>query len=206
MTISFIEDFGAGGREDYFDRYGIIRDVMQNHLAQVLALLLLDVRQVDVKHAKAKVLDEISPIEDCVVGQYEGYEVKFSITPTYAATLMFIKNERWDRVPILMRCGKKLNTNLPNIHTKFEIRLQFKPPMSPPEEVIVLAPPDESEYETLISKVIEGDQSLFVSFPEIEAEWKIFTPILQQLREEYIVPKRYFPDEEPDITKLENRL
>lgn len=78
MTISFKEDFGTQGRGGYFDKSGIIRDVMQNHLMQILSLVAMEkpasLSADDVRNEKVKVLKTIKPVElnDVVLGQYVG--------------------------------------------------------------------------------------------------------------------------------------
>jgi len=80
VRITFKEDIGVQGRAGYFDSYGIIRDVMQNHLMQVLALVAMEapasLGAEDVRDEKVKVLKQIRPInpDNCVVGQYTGYQ------------------------------------------------------------------------------------------------------------------------------------
>lgn len=142
VQITFKEPFGTEGRGGYFDDIGIIRDVMQNHLLQVLSLVAMD-RPVsdspeDTRDEKVKVLRMVRPIkpEDVVLGQYQAAEVngekkpgykdddtiknKETTTPTYAAFAVYIDNERWDGVPFILKAGKALD------EPKVEIRLQFK--------------------------------------------------------------------------------
>lgn len=78
MTISFKEDFGTQGRGGYFNKSGIIRDVMQNHLMQILSLVAMEkpasLSADDIRNEKVKVLKKIKSIElkDIVLGQYVG--------------------------------------------------------------------------------------------------------------------------------------
>jgi len=142
VVISFKEPFGTQGRGGYFDNFGIIRDIMQNHLLQILSLIAMEkpvsTNAEDMRDEKVKALKAIPPIEleDCVLGQYagnsegegdakEGYlddptVPNDSVTPTYALAVMKIINERWDGVPFIMRAGKALNER------KTEVRIQFK--------------------------------------------------------------------------------
>jgi glucose-6-phosphate 1-dehydrogenase len=107
IQIVFKEDFGTEGRGGYFDEYGIIRDIIQNHLLQVLCLVAMEkpvtLTPEHVRDEKVKVLRAVQPIcdEDVVLGQYEGYKndptvPKDSSTPTFASIILRIKNERWD--------------------------------------------------------------------------------------------------------------
>uniref|UniRef100_T1H6Z2 Glucose-6-phosphate 1-dehydrogenase n=1 Tax=Megaselia scalaris TaxID=36166 RepID=T1H6Z2_MEGSC len=137
VQITFKENIGTYGRMGYFDDFGIIRDVMQNHLLQIVALVAMPVlfHAHDIRDEKVRVLRAIPPlkIEDCVIGQYVGDKLHKkksglddekvpadSITPTYALTVLKINNEQWEGVPFIMRAGKGLNQG------KAEIRVQFK--------------------------------------------------------------------------------
>ncbi|KAI4378237.1 hypothetical protein MLD38_015746 [Melastoma candidum] len=141
VQFIFSEDFGTEGRGGYFDHYGIIRDIMQNHLLQILALFAMEtpvsLDAEDIRNEKVKVLRSMRPLqlEDVVVGQYKGHSKgsrsypgytddptvpNDSITPTFAAAALFINNARWDGVPFLMKAGKALHTK------RAEIRVQFR--------------------------------------------------------------------------------
>ncbi|KAF8790087.1 glucose-6-phosphate 1-dehydrogenase-like [Argiope bruennichi] len=142
IMISFKEPFGTQGRGGYFDNFGIIRDVMQNHLLQILCLVAMEkpvtTSAEDIRDEKVKVLRSMSELQldDVVLGQYvgnpnlegegkEGYledptVPKDSVTPTYAMATCFINNERWDGIPFFLRCGKALNER------KAEVRIQFR--------------------------------------------------------------------------------
>lgn len=142
VTITFKEPFGTQGRGGYFDEFGIIRDVMQNHLLQVMSLVAMEKpateRAEDIRDEKVKVLRCIHPIKlgEVVLGQYVGNpdgegDAKLSYlddktvpvgsrTPTYAMAAMHIRNERWDGVPFILKCGKALNER------KAEVRVQFR--------------------------------------------------------------------------------
>jgi glucose-6-phosphate 1-dehydrogenase len=135
--IDLKESFGAEGRGGYFDENGIIRDVMQNHLLQVLTLLTMEdpccTSCEKIRDKKVEVLKCIPAIrlENVVLGQYVcsgkhgGYVDDEtvpgdSMTPTFATTVLFVDNERWRGVPFIIRAGKGLN------ETKTEVRIQFK--------------------------------------------------------------------------------
>merc|ERR1711962_952428 len=143
VVISFKEPFGTQGRGGYFDEFGIIRDVMQNHLLQILCLTAMEkpvtTSPDDIRDEKVKVLKAVPAIvmEDCVLGQYvgnpegpdedsrEGYlddktVPAGSVTPTYAAAVLRLNNERWDGVPFILRAGKATNER------KAEVRIQYR--------------------------------------------------------------------------------
>lgn len=137
VQITFKEPFGTEGRGGYFDEFGIIRDVLQNHLLQVLSILTME-RPVsfsaeDIRDEKVKVLRSIPPIErsDTLLGQYVAANGKpgylddetvppDSVCPTFAATTLWINNPRWEGVPFILKAGKALN------EAKVEVRIQFK--------------------------------------------------------------------------------
>ncbi|CAI7847974.1 unnamed protein product, partial [Closterium sp. NIES-53] len=130
VQIVFREDFGTEGRGGYFDQYGIIRDIIQNHLMQVLCLVAMEkpvsVQAEDIRDEKVKVLRAMQPIreDEVVLGQYDGYTDDPTVpdgshTPTFASLVLRIKNERWDGVPFIMKAGKALESR------KAEIRVQF---------------------------------------------------------------------------------
>ncbi|XP_071657303.1 glucose-6-phosphate 1-dehydrogenase, partial [Patagioenas fasciata] len=142
VVVTFKEPFGTDGRGGYFDAFGIIRDVMQNHLLQMLCLVAMEkpasTNADDVRDEKVKVLKSIDPVQlqDVVLGQYvgdpegpperrRGYLEDPTVppgssTPTFAAAVLRVNNERWDGVPFVLRCGKALNER------KAEVRLQFR--------------------------------------------------------------------------------
>ncbi|KAG5545798.1 hypothetical protein RHGRI_018080 [Rhododendron griersonianum] len=141
VQFIFSEDFGTEGRGGYFDNYGIIRDIMQNHLLQILTLFAMEtpvsLDAEDIRNEKVKVLRSMRllQLEDVMVGQYKGHSKggrtypgytddptvpNDSFTPTFAAAALFIDNARWDGVPFLMRAGKALHTK------RAEIRVQFR--------------------------------------------------------------------------------
>ncbi|EPS67139.1 glucose-6-phosphate 1-dehydrogenase, partial [Genlisea aurea] len=141
VQLIFSEDFGTEGRGGYFDNYGIIRDIMQNHLLQILAIFAMEtpvsLEAEDIRNEKVKVLRSMKPLvlDDVVIGQYKGHTKggksypgytddktvpKDSITPTFAAAALFINNGRWDGVPFLMKAGKALHDR------RTEIRVQFR--------------------------------------------------------------------------------
>ncbi|CAH0561805.1 unnamed protein product [Brassicogethes aeneus] len=142
IQISFKEPFGTQGRGGYFDEFGIIRDIMQNHLLQILTLVAMEkpasCHPDDIRNEKVKVLKNVKQLEikDVVLGQYVGNpdgegDAKLgylddktvpegSVTPTYALAVLKINNERWDGVPFILKCGKALNDR------KAEVRVQYK--------------------------------------------------------------------------------
>lgn len=248
VMISFKEPFGVAGRAGYFDQFGIIRDVMQNHLMQILCLAAMEkpasLSAEDIRNEKVKVARCIEPVklEDVVLGQYVGNPEgqtpeslkgymddpqvpRDSRTPTYACAVLRIRNERWDGVPFILRCGKALNER------KAEVRVQFgdvpadifAPNEVHRNELVMRVQPNEAVYAKLMTKspglttggfsveeteldltyssryhgvkvpdayerlfidVFTGNQAHFVRSDELEAAWRIFTPLLKRIDED----------------------
>ncbi|KAJ3333902.1 Glucose-6-phosphate 1-dehydrogenase [Blyttiomyces sp. JEL0837] len=171
IQITFKEAIGTEGRGGYFDEFGIIRDIMQNHLLQILTIVAMEkpvtLDAEDVRSEKVKVLRGIRPlqVEDCILGQYtaseDGKEPGYlddptvprgSVTPTYAAAVFHIHNERWEGVPFILKCGKALNEQ------KAEIRVQFKDvagniyPGIARNELVIRVQPDQAVYMKFMNK------------------------------------------------------
>ena len=140
IIVNIKESFGLEGRAGYFDTAGIIRDMIQNHLLSIVALLTMEEPEskadTALHKAKAAVFKSMQPSseDDVVIGQYgksaDGKKVgyaedegvkKGTKTPTYCAMVVHIDNERWKDVPILLQTGKGLDT------TKSEVYVNFKP-------------------------------------------------------------------------------
>ncbi|XP_070696035.1 glucose-6-phosphate 1-dehydrogenase-like isoform X2 [Pempheris klunzingeri] len=175
VVLTFKEPFGTQGRGGYFDNFGIIRDVMQNHLLQMLCLVAMEkpasTSPADVRDEKVKVLKCIAPVavSDVVLGQYVGDPKgegqskmgylddptvpEGSCTPTFATAVLYVHNERWDGVPFILRCGKALNER------KAEVRLQFTDvpgdifdQCCQRNELVVRVQPDEAIYLKMMTK------------------------------------------------------
>jgi len=134
VQITMAEDFGVQGRGAFYEQVGTVRDVIQNHLFQVLANLTMEppVRtdSESIRDEKVKVLKAIPPVqpENIVRGQFKGYRKEPGVAPdsnveTFAALQMEIDSWRWQGVPFYIRAGKCL----PVTCTEIMIRLR-KPP------------------------------------------------------------------------------
>ncbi|MEE2907484.1 MAG: glucose-6-phosphate dehydrogenase [Planctomycetota bacterium] len=119
IQITMAEDFGVQGRGAFYDEAGTIRDVVQNHLMQVLAILAMDPPSMGdeetLRDAKVRLFNSIKPLRksDVVRGQFKGYldepGVKSgSTTETFVALRLHIDSWRWADVPIYIRAGKSL--------------------------------------------------------------------------------------------------
>ncbi len=136
VQITMAENFGVQGRGGFYDETGAIKDVMQNHLFQVLANLVMEppVRadSESIRDEKVKVLKAIPPLEakDLVRGQFRGYLDEKGVAPnskmeTFAAMRLEIDSWRWQGVPFYIRAGK----SLPVTCTEIVIRLRQIPTM-----------------------------------------------------------------------------
>lgn len=119
VQITMAEDFGVEGRGSFYDEAGAIRDVLQNHMLQMVSLLAMDPpsdpSDEALRDAKVRVLRSMRPLHpDAIVrGQYEGYLEesgvrKDSDTETYVAARFMIDSWRWADVPFIVRVGKRM--------------------------------------------------------------------------------------------------
>ncbi|KAG8344996.1 putative glucose-6-phosphate 1-dehydrogenase [Trypanosoma vivax] len=235
VKITFKETIGTEGRGGYFDKVGIIRDVVQNHLTQILSLLAMEkprsLDAEDIRDEKVLVLRHIEPIapEDCVIGQYTrsvdglipGYLEDPTVPPdsrcpTFALLRLKINNDRWHGVPFIIKAGKAMEQRC------LGIRIQFKDEIRPfgdaaqRNELIIRAQPSEAmylkltaktpgvlsdvhqteldltyerrydvtlpdAYESLIHEALLGRATNFVRKDELDAAWRIYTPLLKAI-------------------------
>jgi glucose-6-phosphate 1-dehydrogenase len=243
VQISVTEQLGVQNRGGYYEGAGAMRDMIQNHLLQLLCLVAMETpinfeadeirnRKVDVLHAMRKFKPD--DVQKYVVrGQYakgwldgedvEGYRKENGVDPqsnteTFAAVKFFVDNWRWQGVPFYVRSGKRLHQSTSTIIIQFKdvphnvfpkkvtdnwqqnrliisiqpemsIRLQLQ--VKRPGLDMVLNPVDmlfnykgtykhgEPEaYETLLTDIMEGDQTLFMRGDQVEAAWELLMPIL----------------------------
>jgi glucose-6-phosphate 1-dehydrogenase len=133
VQITLSEDFGVAGRGAFYETAGCLRDVIQNHLFQIVALLAMEppaYRGFGAVHAeKVKVFQAMRPLkpDDLVRGQYAGYRrepdvAKSSDVETFCALRLFIDSWRWEGVPWYLRSGKCL------AETAAEVLVELNPP------------------------------------------------------------------------------
>jgi glucose-6-phosphate 1-dehydrogenase len=136
VQITMAEDFGVQGRGAFYDETGAIRDVIQNHLFQVLANLAMEppprTDSESIRDEKVKVLKAIPPLEstNLVRGQFSGYRKEKGVAPdsaveTFAALQLEIDSWRWKGVPFYIRAGKCL----PVTCAEVVVRLRQPPTM-----------------------------------------------------------------------------
>src|SRR6185295_18823604 len=129
VQITMAENFGVKGRGKFYEETGVIRDVIQNHLLQIVSYLAMEAPSgmyaEAIRDEQAKVLRTVRPLspEHLVVGQFRGYRdepgvAKDSRVPTYAALELFVDSWRWEGVPFLVRAGKNLATTYTEVNVK----------------------------------------------------------------------------------------
>lgn len=131
VQITVSETVDVGSRAGYYDSSGVVRDMFQNHLLQLLALTAMEppatLSANDIRNERAKVLTSVQPVrpEDAIRGQYIGYRdeervAPDSITPTYAAMKLYVNSWRWQGVPFYLRSGKALCNKTSEIIVRFQ--------------------------------------------------------------------------------------
>jgi glucose-6-phosphate 1-dehydrogenase len=241
IEITVAEDLGIGARAAYYERAGALRDVVQNHLTQLMTLVAMEAPSSftadAIRNEKVQVLESIHSINPAsvVYGQYTsgtvggravpGYRQEEGVAPdsataTFVGAKLFVSNWRWAGVPFFLRTGKRLprrTTQIavtykpapvcifhgvvddcpisPNVivltlqpDEGFAVRFEVKSPGEPPGvvskflefdyEAEFRATPDA--YQTLLLDVVMGDQTLFVRADEVEASWRLWSPILER--------------------------
>lgn len=128
VHINLSENFGIENRGAYYDAYGALADVVQNHMLQLLALVGMEAPQLlsgdYVREQRARVLADVQVV-DGILGQYEGYLHEHNVAPdsvteTFAYLFLRINNPRWAGVPFFLKTGKCLDKRKIVIHIKFK--------------------------------------------------------------------------------------
>ena len=244
VQITAAETVGVEDRGDYYEQAGALRDMVQNHMLQLLCMIAMEAPVSfdanEIRNKKVDVLNAIRKFEpedvhaNAVRGQYsngwmkgekvKGYREeknvnKNSSVETFAAVKFFIDNWRWQNIPFYVRTGKYLHDKTTIITVQFkpaphyafpeeaadtwrpnrltisiqpdmDIRLRFQAKRPGPS--MVLSPVDmifsyaeayqEQEpeaYETLLEDVMEGNPTLFMRADQVEAAWRVVTPIME---------------------------
>ena len=117
VQIYATETIGCEGRSQYYDTAGAVRDMLQNHVLQVLSLVAMDapckMNAREIRREKTKVLAATRMSSNAILGQYESYRSEEGVdpdsrTPTYFAGSLFVDNWRWEGVPFNVMTGKKM--------------------------------------------------------------------------------------------------
>ncbi|MEJ2748482.1 MAG: glucose-6-phosphate dehydrogenase, partial [Anaerolineae bacterium] len=165
VQITETESVDVSHRAGYYDKAGVVRDMFQNHLLQLLSLTTMEppasFEANAVRNEKAKLLSAIRPIklEDTVRAQYEGYGQTEGVapesqTPTFAALKLYIDNWRWQGVPFYLRSGKALKTKASEVIIEFQ---------KPPHMMFDFVEDDDFTPNTL-SICIQPDEGIHLKF------------------------------------------
>jgi glucose-6-phosphate 1-dehydrogenase len=200
VQITVAEEVKVGQRGDYYDKAGVLRDMFQNHLLQILALVAMEpparFAADPLRNEKIKVLDAIpvpTPAEaaqQVVCGQYAGYLSEKGVkpssrTPTYAAVQLHVDNWRWQRVPFYLRSGKALTTRTS------EVLIQFH---CPPHMMFPLQAGCELECNRL-ALCIQPDEGIHLSFQsKVPDEGMTLAPADLEFHYRHRYPGRAIPD------------
>ncbi len=176
VQITVAESVDVGGRAGYYDTAGVVRDMFQNHLFQLLALVAMEppasFSADAIRNEKVKVFQSFRPVthDDAVRAQYKGYlqaegVAPDSQTPTYAALKLFIDNWRWQGVPFYLRSGKALKQKTSEIIIEFQRppHMMFDMPEGSdftPNILSLCIQPDEGIHLRFEAKVPDSDQEM----------------------------------------------
>ena len=165
VQITVAESVDVGHRAGYYDKAGIMRDMFQNHLFQLLSLVAMEApasfNADAIRNERVKLLRAIRPLrrEDSVASQYKGYcsekgVAEFSRTPTFAALKLYVDNWRWKDVPFYLRSGKSLKRKATEITIEFQ---------RPPHLMFGLSNPEEITP-NILSICIQPDEGIHLKF------------------------------------------
>jgi len=168
IQITALETVDVGHRAAYYDNSGIVRDMVQNHLLQLMALVAMEppasLSAEKIRNEKAKVLQSLRPIQQSelsrytVRGQYDGYLATDGVkdnseTATYTAIEAYVDNWRWKGVPFYLRTGKALKRKTTEIIVRFK---------TPPHMLYPIA--DEQEHANFLAINIQPHEGIHFRF------------------------------------------
>jgi glucose-6-phosphate 1-dehydrogenase len=163
VQITVAESVGVGHRAGYYDKAGVLRDMFQNHLLQLLTLTAMEppaqFEAKTLRDEKVKVLQAIRTGSQNVRAHYNGYcseegVASDSQTPTYAALQLFVDNWRWRGVPFYLRSGKSMATKTTEIAIEFKCVPHLMFPM----------PEDEQITPNVLSLCLQPDEGIHLRF------------------------------------------
>ncbi len=203
VEIELFETAEVGSRGASYDGVGALRDVGQNHMLQMVALVAMDIPKIlnpeSIQNERAAVLEEILPVsaEDfgkIQRGQYEGYTsesgvVANSNTETLFSLMLYINKGSFAGVPFVLRYGKALSKR------SSQIKISFKDGT----DLIIDIPSMDaySAYKKIFQDCIVGDQTVFISTREVLAQWNYITPIVEATsnKQPFIYKKEVNPED-----------
>lgn len=173
VQITVAEQVAVGNRAGYYDQFGVVRDMVQNHLLQLLTLVAMEPpNSADAESLRSRKVDVLKAVrrwnpeeaaEQSVRGQYRGYleesgVTRGSATATYVALLLFVDNWRWQGVPFYLRSGKALADKVSEVVVQFRCPPHLMFPLAPgqdltPNILAMCLQPDEGIHLKFESKV-----------------------------------------------------
>ena len=188
VYIILDEELGVEGRSLYYEQYGAVRDMVQNHALQILSLIGMERPKSfsgnDLSDAKFRVLKTVK-IVDGILGQYHGYLDQPGVDPdsqipTFAVLRMLLNTERWQGVPFYIRTGKKLQRKQNLIRIKFK-SLQLLPIFETKFDLLEInIDPESTIRASLEGKILDSIKGLASSIsPHLQDYAKIFNSIMQ---------------------------
>ncbi|MDB5165005.1 MAG: hypothetical protein JWL89_631 [Candidatus Saccharibacteria bacterium] len=191
IDISASEAIGIEGRADFYEPLGALRDFIQSHLMQLLAVVTMErPDSMDSEHihaTKQALLKQVKTIGadkvmiETVRGQYEGYRDEVnnpdSITETFAAVRLRIDSGRWRDVPIILWTGKALAEKKTEITPRFtdtEVAKHLPDLQSFDDQT------HPTPYERVIVEAVRGDHTLFATSTEVLESWRVLQPVISE--------------------------
>lgn len=227
IDIELLESFGIKKRAGFYNGIGALRDVGQNHILQMLALIAMEephaVTAAAIRDARADVLEQVKlhgTLADSVVrGQYSGYRDTEGVptdsqTETFFSLILEVASPRWYGTRFTVRSGKALYETCARITVHFKEKISAWATVPATNTITFMIQPNESisvrflvkrpgfteeliekeltfayplqqerlpdAYERVLFDALRGDQTLFPSTREVQAQWNIIMPILEQ--------------------------
>src|SRR5581483_2972328 len=198
IKIQLLERKGVNDRGAFYDEIGALRDVGQNHLLQMLALIVMKkpskMVAKEIRKARAEILEKLQPIskkdlENRVIkGQYIGYLKERGVktdskTETFFHLDVKLDKAHWNKTKFILEAGKALNEDSVGIKVYFKDK---KSSLTFNYNKSVGKTPEA--YEKVLMDCVLGDQAIFNSTAEVEAAWRFITPILENWKKLPLVP------------------
>lgn len=194
VQISALESVGVEHRGGYYDQAGVVRDMIQNHILQLLSLTAMEppasLNDKALRDEKVKVLQAVREIQmsEIVWGQYEGYREEAEIdprsrTPTYIGMRLYVDNWRWQGVPFYLRAGKGLKKK------NTEITLLFK------QVPHLIIPKSTSPVSNELSICIQPDEGMHLRFElKMPGAEMLTWPVSMDFHYEDVFGEKALPD------------
>ncbi|MDQ3014973.1 MAG: hypothetical protein M3Q73_03855 [bacterium] len=184
IEVRMLEDLDIAGRGEFFETIGALRDIGQNHILEMLAVILMDIiKDEELSHARGRVLIDLKSLQAADSpkirrAQYEGYRKEQDVDPqseteTYFKVETAMQNKRWNGVKIILEGGKAM------AEKKSEIKIVFK---DDTEKIFDIRDGTRDAYEILIEQAILGKHEWFVSIDEVMASWKFIDSVIDQFK------------------------